>query len=137
MFGLIETGFQHFYWGNALVIAIGGLFIYLGVARKMEPLLLVPIGFGMILVNLPLGGVMDYEMMLRAPVEGHVVQVQMVEGEKFKEGDILFELESGEVIAPVFGRVDEIKVSPGQRVEAGQVLASVLTMEQTDQSGIC
>ena len=134
MFGLIETGFQPFYWGNALVIAIGGLFIYLGVARKMEPLLLVPIGFGMILVNLPLGGVMDYEMMLRAPVEGHVVQVQMVEGEKFKEGDILFELESGEVIAPVFGRVDEVKVSPGQRVEAGQVLATVLTMEQTDQA---
>ena len=84
MFGLLETGFQHFYWGNALVIAIGSLFIYLGVARKMEPLLLVPIGFGMILVNLPLGGVMDYEMILRAPMEGHVVQVQMEEGEKFK-----------------------------------------------------
>lgn len=134
MFGLLETGFQHFYWGNALVIGIGSLFIYLGVARKMEPLLLVPIGFGMILVNLPLGGVMDYEMMLRAPVEGHVVQVQLEEGEKFKEGDILFELDSGEVKAPVFGRVDEIKVSPGQHVEAGQILASVLTMEQTDQS---
>jgi oxaloacetate decarboxylase beta subunit len=100
----------------------------------MEPLLLVPIGFGMILVNLPLGGVMDYEMMLRAPVEGHVVQIQVEEGKKFKEGDILFELDSGEVTAPVFGRVDKITVSPGQHVETGQVLASVLTMEQTDQS---
>jgi len=136
VFGLIETGLQHFYWGNALVIAIGGLFIYLGVARKMEPLLLVPIGFGMILVNLPIGGVMDYELVMRAPVEGQVVQIQTEEGEKFKEGDILFELDSGEVRAPVFGRMDEIKVLPGQHVKAGQILALTLTMEQTDQAVI-
>ena len=35
-------------------------FIYLGIARKNEPLLLVPIGFGMLLVNLPLGGLFEY-----------------------------------------------------------------------------
>jgi carboxybiotin decarboxylase len=134
LLGLIESGFQHFYWGNAVVIAIGSLFIYLGVARKMEPLLLVPIGFGMILVNLPLGGVMDYELMIRAPEEGYVVQVQIEQGDKFDRGDILFELDSIEVEAPVFGRVNEIEVSSGQQVRAGQVLASVMTMEQTNQS---
>jgi oxaloacetate decarboxylase beta subunit len=37
---------------------IGGVLIYLGIARKMEPVLLIPIGFGILLVNLPLGGVM-------------------------------------------------------------------------------
>ena len=35
---------------------IGGILIYLGIAKKMEPSLLVPMGFGAILVNLPLSG---------------------------------------------------------------------------------
>jgi len=40
------------------LIALG--FMYLGIVRKYEPLLLVPISFGMLLVNLPLGGLFDY-----------------------------------------------------------------------------
>lgn len=71
LFGLLETGFPLFSWGNALMIVIGLGFIYLAISKKMEPLLLVPIGFGMILVNLPLGGMMDYEMMLKAPPGRH------------------------------------------------------------------
>ncbi|MFC2034628.1 sodium ion-translocating decarboxylase subunit beta [Chloroflexota bacterium] len=39
---------------------IGGLLIYLGIAKKMEPILLVPIGVGVLLVNLPLAGLMLY-----------------------------------------------------------------------------
>ncbi|MFC2021933.1 sodium ion-translocating decarboxylase subunit beta [Chloroflexota bacterium] len=39
---------------------IGGLLIYLGIAKKMEPVLLVPIGVGALMVNLPLAGVMIY-----------------------------------------------------------------------------
>ncbi|MBP7348969.1 MAG: sodium ion-translocating decarboxylase subunit beta [Butyrivibrio sp.] len=35
---------------------IGGILIYLGIAKKMEPSLLVPMGFGAILVNLPMSG---------------------------------------------------------------------------------
>ncbi|GAI61431.1 unnamed protein product, partial [marine sediment metagenome] len=64
--GLFETGFQHFWWGNGLMLAIGGAFIYLGIAKKMEPLLLVPIGFAIMMVNLPLGGLMDYEGRIQA-----------------------------------------------------------------------
>jgi len=56
MFGWYEWG--GLYWGNYVMLLIGGALIYLGIARKMEPLLLVPIGFGIFLVNLPLGGVM-------------------------------------------------------------------------------
>lgn len=66
LFGMLETGFLYFYWGNALMILIGGGLIFLGIARKMEPLLLIPIGFGIILVNLPLGGLMDYRYELKA-----------------------------------------------------------------------
>ncbi len=64
MFGLFETGFQFFYWGNLLLLLIGGTLIYLGISKKMEPLLLVPIGFGIVLINLPLGGLMDYELQI-------------------------------------------------------------------------
>jgi sodium ion-translocating decarboxylase beta subunit len=59
MFGLFETGFGSLTWGSIVMIVIGCVLLYLGIARKMEPLLLVPIGFGVILVNLPLGGLME------------------------------------------------------------------------------
>jgi len=59
VFGLFETGFQFFYWGNALLLLIGGTLIYLGISKKMEPRLLVPIGFGIMLSNLTIGGLMD------------------------------------------------------------------------------
>jgi sodium ion-translocating decarboxylase beta subunit len=58
MFGWYEWG--GLYWGNYVMFLIGGVLIYLGIARKMEPFLLVPIGFGIILVNLPLGGLMVF-----------------------------------------------------------------------------
>ena len=60
MFGLYETAFGALTWGNILMLFIGGLLIYLGIAKKMEPILLIPIGFGIFMVNLPLGGLMVY-----------------------------------------------------------------------------
>lgn len=47
------TGFVSFTWGNVLMIAAGVVFIYLAIAKKFEPLLLVPIGFGIIVGNIP------------------------------------------------------------------------------------
>lgn len=45
------------------MLVVGGVLIYLGIAKKWEPLLLVPIGFGIVLVNIPLGyGVMGFQM---------------------------------------------------------------------------
>jgi len=60
VFGLYEMAFGSLTWGNVVMFFIAGLLIYLGIARKMEPILLVPIGFGILLVNLPLGGMMVY-----------------------------------------------------------------------------
>lgn len=60
MFGLYESAFGTLTWGNVFMMLIGGLLIYLGIARKIEPILLVPIGFGVFMVNLPLGGLMLY-----------------------------------------------------------------------------
>jgi len=60
VFGLYETAFGSLTWGNVVMFFIAGLLIYLGIAKKMEPILLVPIGFGILMVNLPLGGMMVY-----------------------------------------------------------------------------
>ena len=43
-------------WQMLVMWVVGGLLIYLGIVKKMEPTLLVPMGFGAILVNLPLSG---------------------------------------------------------------------------------
>jgi oxaloacetate decarboxylase beta subunit len=48
-----ESGFGQFYWGNAVMIGVGLLFVYLAVRRGFEPLLLVPIGFGILIGNVP------------------------------------------------------------------------------------
>ncbi len=50
-------GFPAFNWKEAVMIIVGATFIYLGIRYRMEPLLLVPIGFSAILVNLPLSGI--------------------------------------------------------------------------------
>ena len=48
-----ESGFGQFYWGNAVMIGVGLLFIYLAIQRGFEPLLLMPIGFGILIGNVP------------------------------------------------------------------------------------
>jgi oxaloacetate decarboxylase beta subunit len=47
------TGFANLSLLNLLMLMIGGVFIYLGIAKEYEPLLLVPIGFGVLLGNIP------------------------------------------------------------------------------------
>jgi len=47
------TGFANCTWQHLVMIGIGLIFITLGVVKKWEPLLLVPIGFGMIVGNIP------------------------------------------------------------------------------------
>nr|VFK78936.1 MAG: oxaloacetate decarboxylase, beta subunit [Candidatus Kentron sp. SD] len=48
-----QSGFGQFQWGNGVMILIGFLFIYLAIAKRFEPLLLVPIGFGILVGNIP------------------------------------------------------------------------------------
>lgn len=51
-----DTGIAHFEWPDLVMIAVGGLLLYLAVVRQFEPLLLLPIGFGAILANIPNAG---------------------------------------------------------------------------------
>ncbi|MEI6277805.1 MAG: sodium ion-translocating decarboxylase subunit beta [Verrucomicrobiae bacterium] len=63
---LKQTGLAHLYWGNIVMIAVGAIMVYLAVAKKCEPFLLIGIGFACIVVNIPgsdlalPGGLFDY-----------------------------------------------------------------------------
>jgi len=59
-------GILSFGWQNVVMLLIGGLLLYLAIVKDYEPLLLLPIGFGAILINLPLTGLMSDEGILRA-----------------------------------------------------------------------
>ncbi|MBW2637063.1 MAG: sodium ion-translocating decarboxylase subunit beta [Deltaproteobacteria bacterium] len=55
---LLDAGFMHLTFGNVVMWGIALTFIVLAITKNYEPLLLVPIGFGMFLVNLPLTDLM-------------------------------------------------------------------------------
>lgn len=55
----VNSGLSQLDWGQALMILVGILLIYLAIAKKFEPLLLLPIGFGAILSNLPGAGLAE------------------------------------------------------------------------------
>ncbi len=52
------TSFANFDWRSAVMIVVACIFLYLAIKKGFEPLLLVPIAFGMLLTNIPMGGVM-------------------------------------------------------------------------------
>lgn len=54
-----QSGYAGLTWGNVGMLLIGGVLLYLAIVKKYEPLLLLPIAFGAILVNLPLSGIME------------------------------------------------------------------------------
>ena len=47
-----QTAFFNLTWGNYLMIAVACVFLFLAIKKGFEPLLLVPIAFGMLLVNI-------------------------------------------------------------------------------------
>ncbi|BFL73221.1 sodium ion-translocating decarboxylase subunit beta [Anaerococcus nagyae] len=56
---LSSTGFAALTWQAVVMLVISVVLIYLAIAKGFEPLLLLPIGFGMLLTNLPLAGLMQ------------------------------------------------------------------------------
>lgn len=56
---ILSTGLANMSWETMVMIAISLVLIYLAIVKQYEPLLLLPIAFGMLLTNLPLAGLMD------------------------------------------------------------------------------
>ena len=59
-----SMGIANMEWGQVLMMAVGGGLIYLAIAKKFEPLLLVPIGFGAVLSNIPVAGIGGHDGMI-------------------------------------------------------------------------
>ena len=55
-----NTGFMQASWQTWVMIAISCVLIYLAIAKQYEPLLLLPIAFGMLLANIPVAGLSSY-----------------------------------------------------------------------------
>ncbi len=58
-FSFLWQGFASITWQQAVMYVIGGLLIWLAIEKGFEPALLMPMGFGAIMVNLPLSGVIN------------------------------------------------------------------------------
>lgn len=56
---LESTGFAAMTWRHLVMITVACVLLYLAIKKGFEPLLLLPIGFGMLLTNLPLAGLME------------------------------------------------------------------------------
>lgn len=68
------TGIQALTIGHVVMLMVGSLFIYLAIVKKYEPLILLPLGFGVILTNLPLGDLLGHGLFeqLYIPLETEV-----------------------------------------------------------------
>ena len=55
----MDSGLSQMTWGQAIMMSVGFLLLFLAIRKGFEPLLLVPIGFGAILVNIPGAGFVD------------------------------------------------------------------------------
>lgn len=56
---IATSGFANLTWKHLFMIALACLFLYLAISKDYEPYLLIPIAFGILLVNLPLAGLLD------------------------------------------------------------------------------
>lgn len=56
---LVQTGIANLTWAHATMLLIGAILVYLAIHKGFEPLLLLPIGIGAVLSNLPLGGMFE------------------------------------------------------------------------------
>ncbi len=77
-----STGFAAMTWPQALMIVVSCVLLYLAIARGFEPLLLIPIAFGMLLANLPEAGLMAAPIIkiVPDPVTGELVSKTVENG---------------------------------------------------------
>ncbi len=57
---LSQSGFAHMDWGNWVMYGLSAMLVFLAVEKEFEPLLLIPIAFGIVIANFPLAGLGSY-----------------------------------------------------------------------------
>lgn len=69
------SGFANVTWKHLVMLVIGLIFIYLGIRYEFEPLLLVPIGFGILIGNIPMFQAVDFNLKLGIYEPGSVMNI--------------------------------------------------------------
>lgn len=84
IFDIFRAGSLTFTWGNALMIFVGLVLIYLAIVKEYEPVLLLPIGFGCILANLGMAASADGEgflsVLYRAGIQSELFPLMIFVG---------------------------------------------------------
>ena len=92
------------YWKNGVMILISFVLLYMAIVKQFEPLLLMPIAFGMLMTNLPLAGIMDepiYEIISNPTYHGKagvpIYNGEMLVGYQYvkQNGGLLYYLYQG------------------------------------------
>ncbi len=66
---VVTSGFVNMTWRQGVMIIVACVLLYLAIGKKFEPLLLLPIAFGMLLANLPIANLMHPELFLTKPID--------------------------------------------------------------------
>ena len=124
--------FENGGWKNLIMIAIAGVLLYLAIKKQFEPLLLLPIAFGMLLVNLPLGGVMD-------PQRNSLVAMSDAELQAYVDGTYeqvypVYEQRS-QINSNYYSQIQTITNAQGQQVQVIQVETAVYKVEVNEETG--
>ena len=106
---LANSGFAQFFmpdgWKFAIMIIVALFFLYLAIVKKFEPLLLMPIAFGMLLANLPSSGVMNEPVnrlidvfvgFRETPMGVQAVTAKVPTGDVISKGGLLYYIFQGD-----------------------------------------
>ena len=112
---LNQTAFANLSWGNYVMILVACVFLFLAIAKGFEPLLLVPIAFGMLLVNI-YPTIMDNPTTTYTNAEGNAVATVDYEGEGL---DLLCAMNANEIVP--------VSDNKTQLVDASGVVVATIT----------
>ena len=134
------TGFANCTWQHLVMILIGLIFITLGIVKKWEPLLLVPIGFGIIVGNIPLffdpatapapvAAPAGPGLTIKSPLPGIIISIDVKEGQAVKRGQKLAVIEAmkmeNDILAECDGTITAIHARKGDSVLEGADIVTI------------
>lgn len=109
----LQSGLAQMTWGQASMIAVAGILLFLAIRKNFEPLLLVPIGFGTLLVNIP-GAGMD------------LAPVYAASGEMLSPGGLMYYIYKVGIETGVFPLL--IFIGVGAMTDFGPLIANPRTL---------
>jgi oxaloacetate decarboxylase beta subunit len=110
-----SMGIANLEWGQVLMVVVGGLLIFLAIRKGFEPLLLLPIGFGCVLANVPVAGLAENELgqLLLNGDPNHMATLAQILGVPVGEVGDAAKQASGAVLAAAKTYAQNLGYQPG------------------------